>query len=119
MRRVAGYTTYRYCRLYTDDFPAVCACGTESALETAVAENYLPQAMIRFEHLADDLLETTRAAGYVVDEALEAEVRARAARPTNSSDHKAYWEYYDDTSRDIVRRRDAVIIERHGYEFGS
>ncbi len=119
MRRVAGLATYRYCRLYTDDVRSVFASATESTLRSAVSENYLPQAMIRFENLADDLIATTRAAGYVVDETLERAVRERAAKPVNHSDHKPYWEYYDDTSREIVRRRDAVIIERHGYTFGS
>ena len=84
-----------------------------------MSENYLPQAMIRFEHLADDLIAATRAAGYVVDETLEQKVRERAAGPVNRSEHKPYWEYYDDASRELVRRRDAVIVERHGYEFGS
>ena len=119
MRRVAGLATYRYCRLYTANVRAVFACATESTLRAAVSENYLPQAMIRFEHLADDLIATTRAAGYVVDEKLEQAVRERAAKPVNDSDHMPYWEYYDDASREIVRRRDAVIIERHGYTFGS
>ncbi len=119
MRRVAGFATYRYCDVYTSDLNSVLGAATESDLKAAVSENYLPQAMIRFEHLADDLLAATRAAGCVVDEALEQKVRDRAARPVNRSEHKPYWEYYDDTTRELVRRRDAVIVERHGYEFGS
>lgn len=119
MRGVAGYATYRYCNLYTDDVAAVLASNTEQTLRSAVAENYLPNAVIRFEHLVDDLIETTRAAGYVVDENLEEAVRQRAGTPVNSSTHKPYWEYYDERSREIVGRRDAVIVERHGYRFGS
>jgi hypothetical protein len=119
MRGVAGYVTYRYCNLYTSDVRAVLGCATEPDLMTAVCANFIPQTMIRFEHLADDLIAATRAAGYVVDETLERQVRARAAKPVNDSDHKPYWEYYDDTSRELVRRRDAVIVERHGYVFGS
>ena len=37
--------------------------------------------MIRFEHLADDLIAVMRAAGYVVDETLERQVRERAVKP--------------------------------------
>ena len=118
MRRVAGYATFRYCRLYADDVDSVKACAKESTLKAVVSENYLPQSMIRFEHLADDLIAGTRAAGYVVDGALEKIVRERAAKPVNRSDHRPYWEYYDEASRDIVRRRDALIVERHGYTFG-
>ncbi len=119
MRRVAGFATYRYCRVYMANVSSVLGCGTEADLAAAVSENYLPQAMIRFEHLADDLIAATRAAGCVVDQTLEQTVRDRAAKPVNRSDHKPYWEYYDDASRELVRRRDAVIVERHGYVFGS
>ena len=119
IRRVAGFATYRYSLLYTSDVTSVLGCATEADLATAVSESFLPQAMIRFEHLADDFIAAMRAGGCVVDEALEQEVRARAAKPVNNSEHMPYWEYYDDATRELVRRRDAVIVERHGYSFGS
>lgn len=37
--------------------------------------------------------------------------------PTNTSTHAPYWRMYDAATRDLVRERDAPIIERFRYRF--
>jgi hypothetical protein len=39
--------------------------------------------------------------------------------PRNSSNHTSYTDYYAPQVRDLVAERDAEVIARHGYRFGS
>ncbi len=116
-RHVAGFATYRYCRLYADDFEGILAAPTTARIERTLEASYLPQAMIRTEHVGDDLLAAVRAAGYDVDDVLEKEVRGRTAKPVNRSEHLPYTAYYDEASIELVAERDAIVIARHGYTF--
>ncbi len=119
LRHVAGYATYRYGRLYSGDLETVLRANTPAELRATVAASSLPNAFIRMEHLADDLLDAVRRAGYRVDDTLERAVRERADIAVNRSEHRPYTDYYDDTSRDLVAERDALIVERHGYAFAG
>jgi hypothetical protein len=119
LRHVAGYATYRYCRLYAGDLESVLRVSSSAQLRSAVAAGWLPNTFIRTERLADDLLDAVRRAGYPVDDAVEQAVRERTQVVLNRSDHRPYTDYYDDDSRHLVAERDAVLVERHGYTFGS
>jgi hypothetical protein len=119
LRHIAGYATYRYCRLYARDFESVLGASSSAQLGSAMGSGWLPDAFIRTERLADDLLDAVRHAGYQVDDALERAVRERTEVVVNRSDHRPYTHYYDDDTRDLVAERDAVFVERHGYTFGS
>jgi hypothetical protein len=60
-----------------------------------------------------------RRAGYGIDDVLERAVRERTQVVVNPSEHRPYTGYYDDSSRQLVAERDALLIERHEYVFGS
>ena len=117
--RFAGYATYRYCRLYSGDLAGVLGSRSPAELSASVEGSYLPRAVIRMEHLADDLLTAVRTAGYEVGDELEHAVRERATTRTNVSSHGSYTDYYDDSTRDLVERRDQLVVARHGYRFGA
>ncbi len=119
LRRVAGYATYRYCRLYSGDLDAVLRATTPAELRSRAATGWLPDAYIRTERLADDLLDAVRRAGCRVDDVLERAVRERTETAVNRSEHRPYPDYYDDSSRQLVAERDALLIERHEYVFGT
>ena len=119
LRHVAGYVTYRYCRLYSGEPASVLRASTAAELRSTMAATRLPDAFIRTESLADDLLDAVRRAGYRVDDALDRAVRERTVVAVNRSEHRPYTDYYDDDSRQLVAERDALLIERHGYAFGS
>ena len=118
-RHIAGMATYRYCRLYADDFEGVLAAQTAGQIERTLEASFLPDAMIRTEHVTEDLLFTVRRAGYDVDDVLEKQVVDRTTKTVNSSEHLPYAAYYDDAAIELVAERDALIIERHGYTFGG
>ncbi len=119
VRYVAGLATYRYCRLYAGDLGSVLDSKTTAELDSRLEADYLPTAMIRMEYLADDLIAALKVAGYAIDSGMEHEIRTRAQVRTNTSEHWPYVDFYDDASRDLVSRRDASIITKHGYRFGS
>jgi hypothetical protein len=118
-RDIAGYATYRYCHLYVDNFGSMASAATAAEMNRVLAERFLPDAMIRTERVSDDLLDALRGAGYDVDETLERKVRERVEVPVNRSQHLPYTTYYDHDSVELVAERDALIISRHGYEFGT
>lgn len=69
------------------------------------------------ESLREELPRMLAAVGEPLSTAFHADVRGMA--PLNVSRHEAYAGYYDARLRDLVARRDARVIERHGYQFGS
>jgi hypothetical protein len=71
----------------------------------------------RMEELRHELPALLSNLGQPVSEQLSEFVEQEA--PRNVSNHGAYARYYSDALRDLVARRDAEIIERHGYVFGQ
>jgi hypothetical protein len=118
-RHIAGYSTYRYCRLYVDSFGSLASAATTSRMRRVLSEGFLPDAMIRTESLSDDLIAALRGAGYDIADTLEHKLRDRVEVRVNRSRHLRYTAYYDDETVELVAERDALIISRHGYEFGA
>lgn len=46
-------------------------------------------------------------------------IKRRQLPHVNRSAHKPYWEYYDETSRDVVAERFRRDIDYFGYRFGE
>jgi hypothetical protein len=76
-----------------------------------------PQRIGRMEQLRPDLLDLLAWAGEPVGEDLRRHVLEAA--PSNTSGHAAYASYYPDELRHLVAERDAPLIERFGYRFGT
>lgn len=73
--------------------------------------------MGQMERMRDELVSIFIAAGQPVSGPLRAYLQDAPAR--NTSDHAPYAEYYSDDLARLVAERDASIIERYGYKFGS
>lgn len=71
----------------------------------------------RMETLREELPRMLDAVGQPVSREMR-EFIAREA-PRNATQHARYTEYYDDELRDLVGRRDAPLIKRHGYRLGE
>jgi hypothetical protein len=71
----------------------------------------------RMERLRDTLLLTCELAGMPVTDSMRRYLAVSPAR--NTSEHGAYMEYFGAPLREHVARRDALVIERHGYGFGE
>jgi hypothetical protein len=71
----------------------------------------------RMEDLRDEFPRMLESVGQPLGERM-LEYLANAA-PSNTSHHNGYAQYYSDSLRDLVAERDAEVIERHGYRFGT
>jgi hypothetical protein len=76
-----------------------------------------PVTVSRMEDLRIDLVPMLEQAKQPVSEPMRAFIDNEL--PRNTSQHRAYTEYYSDQLRDLVAKRDAEIIARHGYRFGD
>lgn len=74
-----------------------------------------PASLARMEHMREELPPLLRDLGENPGEAALADLNVAA--PLNATAHGHYAEYYEPSLRDIVARRDSIVIERHGYEF--
>ncbi len=71
----------------------------------------------RMEQLRSELPRLLAAVGLVVEQPLREYIDTAPA--LNSSPHGAYDQYYDAESASLVAERDRLVIERHGYQFGT
>ncbi|HME40159.1 MAG TPA: hypothetical protein VKG63_14485 [Steroidobacteraceae bacterium] len=77
----------------------------------------VPVTVSRMEDLRSDLVPMLEQVRQPVSEEMRAFIENEM--PRNPSQHRGYAEYYSDALRDLVAKRDAEIIERHGYRFGD
>ncbi len=114
-----GLMTYRYLKLFTrlgDSLYRDERLARPQGLREAWRDSRLVSYLVRNEHLEDDLLEALERAGYPPRaEQREALLQARS-RKTNSSRRRSTDFYYDESSIELVARREALIIEEHGYQ---
>jgi hypothetical protein len=76
-----------------------------------------PVSVGRLEELREELIPMLQSVGQPVPEEMRAYIEKEA--PRNTSQHRAYTDYYDDELRALVAERDAEVIQRHGYQFGG
>jgi hypothetical protein len=76
-----------------------------------------PVTVGRLEELRDEFLPMLASVGQPVGEEMRRYVEKEG--PRNISIHTEYTEYYSDALRDLVAERDAEVIARHGYRFGT
>jgi len=114
----AGLMTYRYVklfarldqRLYNDS-----SLSTNSGVRAAFESSRLAGFIIRTEHLEDDFIAALAWAGYELDADAQASVRASRAARTNKSERREASYYYDEETIDLVKHRERLIIDTHGY----
>lgn len=90
-----GFYSYLYRYLYG---------GTGSSLYIA-----------RMEAMREELPPMLESTGVTVSDAMRDYIDNGA--PRNTSTHNSYAYYYSNELRDLVAKRDAEVIERHGYRF--
>jgi hypothetical protein len=73
--------------------------------------------IVRLERMRDAFPALLQSLGVCLSE--EAATEFAVAPPANRTEHGPYPEYYSEELRDLVRERDAPVIERYGYNFGE
>jgi hypothetical protein len=77
----------------------------------------IPVVIGRLEALRETLLPMLESVGQPSSDEMRRYVEDEA--PRNSSNHASYADYYSAEVRDLVAERDAEVIARHGYSFGT
>jgi hypothetical protein len=113
----AGLLTYWYSWLYLSDTAVLF--GPQGARSMAALQDYdrrhnVVDVMLRNETLATDLIALLRGVGHTVDDSLLAALGS--GRRKNSSKHHPAAYYYDEATRDLVARREALIVAKYGYQ---
>lgn len=116
---IAGFMTFRYLWLFSLEKSTVLASeafGSLGDLRKFDAKNNLLNAVIRMEHLEDDLLAVIAQAGYELTPAQRELVFAQRSNKRNQSKRLPMSAYYDSHSVKMVAEREALLIEKYGYE---
>lgn len=112
----AGLYTFRFCRLYLADEEILYngSISTFEDLQSTYDQGNILQHVIRMENITGGILELLQLSGTPVDD--DTEDRIREMKRTNpSSRRKDLSFYYDAETVEIVRRRDALILEKFEY----
>ena len=118
LSRAAGLLTYRYLKLFSRDLAPLFrpdGPATYEALRAFDAEQNALDFVIRTENLEADLVEALARAGYELDAEQTARILDSRGHKTNTSEHRESEYYYDDETVELVRERERLIVEKHGY----
>lgn len=114
----AGLFTHRYVEFTTGrlrEYRWGAGLKTLDDLRAFDRRHNVLDETIRVESLEDDLIRIVEAAGHELSDADRDRIHERA--PSNTSERREASFYYDDRTREIVRARDALIVEKYDYEF--
>lgn len=110
-----GLMTYRFMRLFVDHAEWMKRNRLSTAKEVAELHRRasICSTFIRMENLEEDLAKVLTQIGIAkTPDDLKTE-------KINTSSHRPYAEYYDDQATQLVRQRDALILDTFGYDLGS
>ena len=115
----AGLLTYRYLKLFSRLGDRLY---NDRRLNTLVGagelwrETRLVQFIVHNERLENDLIAALEAAGIPLNPSQKETLLSARHNKTNTSRRLPMAHYYDAASIDLVRKREALIIEEHGYQ---
>jgi hypothetical protein len=117
LSRHSGLLTYRYFKLFTDLKSSIYKEQPSNMnLADLWSAHSITNAIIRSEHLEDDLLAALKEAKIHITEDQEAYVLSQRDTPTNTSKRKDAAYYYNHECIDLVGERESFIVEQHGYK---
>ena len=118
LRASGGFMTFRYFTLLAEDRALMAQpemLDSLQAIRRFDRTHTVHDDMIKIESLEPELLRVLERAGYSLTSAQRDELHDRCHRTTNASPHLRTVDYYDDTSAELVRSREAFLVEKYGY----
>ncbi|MEL7310231.1 MAG: hypothetical protein AAFN07_01860 [Pseudomonadota bacterium] len=114
----SGLMTYRYLKLFTN---IGCRLYERPGHDVLRPEQTFEQFgfiddFVRMENLEPDLVAAIRKSGFTLTREQESAILASSKKKTNTSERRPVGFYYDAETLALVARREAFVIERHGYE---
>jgi len=112
----AGLLTYRYLKLYSyDGEKQVPKLKNFQKIQQFDAEKNFIDVIIKNECIHKDLLDNASKIGLPTQELRE--VLNKFSDKTNTSSRKSYPYYYDEETKNLVEKKERLIIEKYGYEY--
>lgn len=112
----AGLLTYYYLHLFSRNFTELYKhqISDSSALQQFDQLNNILKAVIRTEHLGDDLVQVLQETGYELNQEQIQQIQ-KPERTNSSSRVKGISYYYDQETLDLVAEKEQLIIQKYGY----
>jgi hypothetical protein len=119
--RTAGLLTWRYLALFARDTDRLIApegFSDIAALRGFDETQNVCDEILRTDRIAAELPGVLARAGYELDAAQQSTLAARTSSTErrNASRHRPWREYYDAAAIALVAERDAVIVDRFGFD---
>ncbi|RKZ10511.1 hypothetical protein DRQ25_02705 [Candidatus Fermentibacteria bacterium] len=116
LSRFSGFYTYRYCHLFHSTVEHLYdgTIHNQETLREAEARFNIIQHMLRMEKLTDGILELLKKAGIAIDRETTKKIM-EMNRTNPSSRLRDTSIYYDHQTTELVREREALIVEKYGY----
>jgi hypothetical protein len=115
MSLFCGFFTYRYAYLYSKQLERLYSSDVGANVQLkALLEDDVLDFTIRNEQLEDDLVTALRQCGVPLNEE-RIQLIYSAPRTNESPGRRTSAFYYDHDTIELVRARDAVLIEKYGY----
>jgi hypothetical protein len=116
-----GLLTWRYLALFSRDADVLVGTPSFDSLAALVAfdeEQNVCDEILRTDRIGTELPGVLARAGYELDPTQQATLTERTSgtERRNASQHRQWREYYDAASTALVARRDALVVERFGFE---
>ena len=113
-----GFFTYRYMDIYVKDFYNFKKKSHDyiAIKEKELKDNFI-DIILRKENLSSDILLMHNFFG--LSEREVERVLVKNKRKKNTSKHKHFSFYYDNDTCELVRKKDALIVDKYGYNFNS
>jgi hypothetical protein len=117
LSKFAGLYTFRYCYLFhdTDAHLFDGSINDMKALSEEDSKHNIVDHVIRMENISEGIIKMLRDSGTSVESGFYDTIRSMG-RTNPSSRRNDFSFYYDNATRDLVGRRDALIVEKYGYE---
>lgn len=114
----AGFLTYRYLKMYNYNTEGqIAGLRNFQKIQQFDIENNFIDIIIRIEHIIKDLLDNAPKLG-VSTQVLQ-KILEKYSDKTNTSIRQPYPFYYDDETKNLVAKKERLIIKKYGYEYNN
>lgn len=115
----AGYMTYRYAFLFSKDLKKIYSkkyVGNFKKLKKFDKENNILDDIIHLENLENDLINILTKAGMKVNNKIMKKIY-ESSKTNKSKRPQPIYFYYDEETKELVKKNEKLIIDKYSYEF--
>jgi hypothetical protein len=114
-----GLMSFRFLHLYADDATALFdgSVRTVSDIDRFAEQALSDRHFIRQENLEDELIQLLERSAHDVSDEQRASIRSGGRTNASRDSGDGYRSYYDNATRERVRKAERYVLDRFGYRF--